>query len=178
MTPLLLRQWLSKPMDHPPIHYENLVHAFAHDLFCYGYWLCQDRAFAEVLVQDTFARATDCYHQFHDRQDARFWLFSQVRRDALKTLAVIGGLPPPVLPPIPPRFASDLAAFQTVLRLFPLGYRELLVLQMLGGFLPQEIAQLTDQPLATVTQRLTHSRRWLRDWLSQTSSFVRQGETR
>ena len=37
--------------------FEQVVRAYANDLFRYLYWLCRDRAQAEDLVQETFARA-------------------------------------------------------------------------------------------------------------------------
>lgn len=37
--------------------FEQAARAYANDLFRYLYWLCRDRARAEDLTQDTFARA-------------------------------------------------------------------------------------------------------------------------
>ncbi len=165
-------------MDHPLIRRENLIHAFAHDLFCYGYWLSQDRAFAESLVRDTFTQANRVLHHFHERQEARFWLFNHLRRDCLKVILNLHTQPPPVLPALNLFEDYGVGDLHQVLHRFPLPYRELLVLQVLGGFEPREIAQLTDSSLATVTHRLTQVRRWLRDWNSHPESVLKQGKTR
>jgi len=45
------------PSSSRKAEFEQVVRAYANDLFRYLYWLCRERAQAEDLVQETFARA-------------------------------------------------------------------------------------------------------------------------
>ena len=45
------------PLAPGKAEFEQVVRAYANDLFRYLYWLCRDRTLAEDLVQETFARA-------------------------------------------------------------------------------------------------------------------------
>ena len=57
----------------PPskVPFEQVVRAYANDLYRYLYWLCRDRAQAEDLVQETFARAWSAWEQQRDEKAAK-----------------------------------------------------------------------------------------------------------
>jgi RNA polymerase sigma-70 factor (ECF subfamily) len=61
--------------------FEQVVRAYAADLFRYLYWLCRDRAQAEDLVQETFARAWAAWAQQQDEKAVKAWLFTIARHE-------------------------------------------------------------------------------------------------
>ena len=56
--------------------FEQVVRAYANDLFRYLYWLCRDRAQAEDLVQETFARAWKAWAAPPDEKAVKAWLYT------------------------------------------------------------------------------------------------------
>ncbi len=61
--------------------FEALVDAFQTDLYRFAYWLCQDKAIAEDVVQETFLRAWKSLHALKDEKAAKSWLITILRRE-------------------------------------------------------------------------------------------------
>ena len=61
--------------------FEQVVRAYAADLFRYLYWLCRDRAQAEDLVQEAFARAWSARGEQRDEKAVKAWLFTIARNE-------------------------------------------------------------------------------------------------
>src|SRR6187549_2691090 len=61
--------------------FEQVVRAYANDLFRYLYWLCRDRAQAEDLVQETFARAWAGWEAQRDEKAVKAWLYTIARNE-------------------------------------------------------------------------------------------------
>jgi RNA polymerase sigma-70 factor, ECF subfamily len=147
--------------------FEQAVRAYANDLYRYLYWLCRDRARAEDLSQDTFARAWAAWESQRDEKAVKAWLFAIARNEHARSYerkqldidadaeldAIIDrGLPDPAL-------AADLRkAFARL----PEAYRDPLLLQVLGGFTSLEIAATLRSTEDAVNMRLSRARRALR----------------
>lgn len=144
--------------------FEAVVRAFSAELYRYAYWLCHDRFVSEDLVQDTFTRAWRAWDKLEDDEAARAWLYTILRneharlyerkrldRDEDQDLGEI----PDLLSGADP--LAGLAVRDAIHRL-PEGYREPLLLQVLGGFSCAEIAKVMEISEGAVMTRLTRAR--------------------
>ena len=61
---------------------------------------------------------------------------------------------------------SELIALRQALMKAPESLRDVLLLQVLGGFSAEEIAQLEQTTAGAITTRLSRARQWLRQCLS------------
>jgi len=146
-----------------------MVHAYAADLYRFAYWKCRDRATAEDLVQETYARAWAAWPDLRDEKAAKHWLFTILHREHARLYErkrididerELEGL----------MVAAEVEAQRSVelreaMWALPLPYREPLVLQVLGGFACGEIAQMLALSEAAVMQRISRARRALRKQL-------------
>lgn len=152
-------------MFSPP-SFEILVRAHSGELYRFAYWLCRDRSLAEDLVQETFARAFKGWTGLRDDKAVRAWLYVILRHEHArlfekKTVEI----DPVDLDDI--NIGIDANTQQALemeeaLRALPDGYREPLLLQVLGGFTCREIGQILDLPEAAVMTRLSRARKALR----------------
>ncbi|MCK7500643.1 MAG: sigma-70 family RNA polymerase sigma factor [Comamonadaceae bacterium] len=63
------------------VAFESMVRAYSRDLYRFAWWLCRDRAQAEDLVQETFARAWKAWHTLRDERAVKGWLFAILRNE-------------------------------------------------------------------------------------------------
>lgn len=153
--------------------FEHLVRAYSAELFRFAYWQCGDRALAEDLVQETFARAWKARAQLQDPDAAKPWLYRILRNEHArcferKQLELDDG----DLAELPIADGTDLerdhAVGESVALLAP-HYREPLLMQVLGGFTCAEIAASLGVSEPAVMQRLCRARQGLRRlWLGET----------
>lgn len=147
--------------------FEAVVHAYSADLYRYAYWLCRDRFTAEDLVQETFARAWTNLSTLRDDSATKSWLYTILRNEHarlwerkhlamddeqdLDTLADqrLGGIP-------------EAYEMREALHALPPTYREPLLLQVLGGFTCEEIAEMMNLSTGAVMTRLSRARLALR----------------
>jgi len=150
--------------------YESAVRAYAAELFRFAYWLCRDRAQAELLVQETFARAWKSWERLNDPEAVKHWLFTILRREHARLYerrepervwvedeAEMERLAGHVYQP-------DLVVREAVMRL-PESYRAPLLMQVLGGFSAAEIAAALGLTEDAVLARVSRARRGLRELL-------------
>jgi RNA polymerase sigma-70 factor, ECF subfamily len=150
--------------------FETAVRAYANDLFRYLYWLCRDRAQAEDLVQETFARAWAAWEQQRDEKALRAWLFTIARNEHARTherkqLDIDPDVELDILiakTPSDPSLAIDM---RRAFALLPEAYRDPLLLQVLGGFSSTEIAAAMNSTEEAVNMRLSRARKSLRTLL-------------
>jgi len=148
--------------------YEAMVRALSADVYRYAWFLCRDAAQAEDLTQETFLRAWRFLPDLRDDSKAKSWLFTTVRREHARQY----DRQRPVTTELDPERIADtggespevLAVREAMLQL-PEKYREVLVLQAIGGYSGLEIASLLDIPRATVNTRLFRARNQLRRML-------------
>ena len=147
--------------------FETLVRAYSAELYRYAFWLCRDRFLAEDLVQEAFARAWQRWEGLRDERAAKSWLYTILRNEHARLFER-------------KRFDIDEAAdldglidhtsvapheeieIRQLLGALPRGYREPLVLQVLGGYSCAEIAKIMDISEGAVMTRLTRARLSLR----------------
>lgn len=154
--------------------YEALVNALHGDLFRYAYWLTHDKHVAEDLVQETFLRAWRSLDSLKDEKAAKSWLITILRRENARRFE---------------RKRFDMSEYEEAsvmdtkaisneqeienhwlrekIAQMPEEYREPLVLQVIGGFSGEEIAELLSLNKNTVMTRLFRARNQLKDALDE-----------
>lgn len=147
--------------------FETLVRAYSAELYRYAYWLCRDRFVAEDLVQETFTRAWQSWEGLRDDKAAKSWLYAILRNEHARSFerkrfdiddaVELDGL-------IDHTSAAphEEIEMRQMLGALPRGYREPLVLQVLGGYSCAEIAKFMDISEGAVMTRLTRARLSLR----------------
>ncbi len=157
-------------MSSKDLRYQALVNAFYADLYRYAYWLCQHKAIADDLVQETFLRAWKHLDSLLDVAAAKGWLITILRRenarrferkqfdyqdieqDELQDLSSAS-----------PEQQVELSQLQRLILQLDVEYREPLVLQVLLGMTGEEIASCLALNLNTVNTRLYRARHQLRE---------------
>ena len=148
--------------------FESLVRAYSHELYRYAYWRCRDRYVAEDLVQETFARAWSSRTALRNERAAKSWLYTILRNEHARlydrrNLEFEDNDDLDQL--IDPAHASPSAELEMreALQSLPDAYREPLLLQVLGGFSCEEIAQMMKLSTGAVMTRLSRARLALRN---------------
>jgi RNA polymerase sigma-70 factor, ECF subfamily len=161
---------VSTDMANKQVRYEALVRALHGDLYRFAYWLCHDQHIAEDLVQETFLRAWRALDSLKDEKAAKAWLITILRRENARRFE---------------RKRFDMSEYDEVaivddktlsteqqiehqllrnkIAQLPEEYREPLVLQVIGGFSGEEIAELLELNKNTVMTRLFRARNQLKD---------------
>jgi len=157
-------------------NYMQLVRLYHADLYRYGCWICRSTDIAEDLVQDTYLRAWKSIDLLQNEASAKAWLllyyvnenarrferkqfqYQDVEQDLLLDEHQVS----------PEQSYSQQQLLKFIESLEP-EYSEPFVLQIIGGFSGDEIAQLLSLNLNTVNTRLFRARKQLRDLLSHES---------
>lgn len=151
--------------------FESAVRAHSRELFRYAYWQCRDRARAEDLVQDTFARAWSAWGELRDPGALKSWLYTILRNEHLR------GFERKQLDyddrdiediDLPVEVRTDVAIdVRRALLALPGTLREPLLMQVLGGFSCGEIAGMLSATEGAVMTRLTRARQAMRRLLER-----------
>ena len=161
--------------------YEALVQAYHGDIYRYAYWLVHDQSIAEDIVQETFLRAWKSLDSLQEQSKAKSWLITILRRENArrferKQLNLVD---------IEDHQVEDVQSLSNeatieqrlirrqIMKLAP-EYREPLLLQVVGGFSGEEIAELLDLNKNTVMTRLFRARNQLKDQLDTQPSLKGQ----
>ncbi|GAB2935091.1 hypothetical protein GCM10027181_38150 [Rheinheimera gaetbuli] len=174
-TPAQNRIAVFQLTDSKHKRYEQLVRHYHADIYRYGYWLCKDADVAQDLVQETFLRAWKNLDSLLDANAAKAWLVTILRRENArrferKQFDYDDGAEQDSLADTSQSSAEqhcDNDLLRKRMATLPEEYREPLVLQALGGFSSDEIANLLELNVNTVNTRLFRARKLLRDQLSQ-----------
>jgi RNA polymerase sigma-70 factor (ECF subfamily) len=152
-------------MEKPQQRFEKLVLALSPDIYRYAYFLCKNQDLAEDLVQETFIRAWRFLGSLRDERKAKSWLFTTLRREFARQFERyqprFDDVEPDQLPGERSSQWEVLVVRRAMLGL-PLKYREPIVLQVIGGYSGDEIANMLGVPRATVNTRLFRARQRLR----------------
>ena len=155
--------------------YESMVQALSADVYRYALFLCRNPTQAEDLTQETFLRAWRFLSSLKDDSKAKSWLFTTVRREFVRQFERYQ----PVFEELDPErtpggtdIDSDAWELRKAVARLPVKYREILVLQAIGGYSGNEIAKMLDMPRATVNTRLFRARKHLRRLLEGTESAL------
>ncbi len=155
-------------MHNAQARFERLVNAVSSDLYRYALMLCRNRAMAEDLVQETFMRAWRFLDSLRDESKAKSWLMTTLRREFARQFERYQ----PVFEDVEldqirgdQGINPEVWAVRRGLMQLPTKYREVLVLQVIGGYSGAEMAKMLDLPTATVNTRLFRARQRLREIL-------------
>ncbi|AWB69005.1 RNA polymerase subunit sigma [Saccharobesus litoralis] len=169
-------------MSSKQTRYEALVGAYHKDLYRYAYWLTNDAAVAEDVVQETFLRAWKSLDSLQDEKAAKSWLITILRRENARRFE---------------RKQFDMGEYEEhsivdnasasnedntesywlqrqIAALEP-EYREPLVLQVVQGCSGEEIAEILGLNKNTVMTRLFRARNKLKEALDNQPAKVRLG---
>lgn len=145
--------------------FEQLVRRLTPELYRFAWWLCHDQALAQDLVQEACLRAWRSLADLRDEKAAKAWLMTIVRREHARLyerkqppLEDIAEL---VVEDRDNPSAQELLEVQqmrdAIARIEP-KYREPLLLQLVGGFSCEEIAQQLGITAAAVMTQLFRAR--------------------
>ncbi|REL30165.1 sigma-70 family RNA polymerase sigma factor [Thalassotalea euphylliae] len=165
---------VSSSMSTKQVRYEALVKALHTDLFRYAYWLTHDKQVAEDLVQETFLRAWRALDSLKDEKAAKSWLITILRRENARRFerkrfdmgeyeeaSITDHLSTSTEQEIENHWLRERIAKM------PEEYREPLVLQVIGGFSGEDIAEMLGLNKNTVMTRLFRARNQLKDALDK-----------
>ena len=157
------------PLPPGKAEFEQVVRAYANDLFRYLYWLSRERAQAEDLVQEVFARAWAAWAGQRDEKAVKAWLFTIARNEHARLhekkrpeIDEDADLDTLLAAPTDPALGMDL---RRAFGLLPGALRDALLLQVLGGLSSAEIASASDSTVEAVNMRLSRARRAMRTLL-------------
>ena len=159
-------------MEAKQKRYEALVQAYNKDVYRYAYWLVKDKHVAEDIVQETFLRAWRSLDSLKDEKAAKAWLITILRRENARRFERKQFN----LVDIDDHSVADANATSTeqqienewlrrqIDKLAP-EYKEPLLLQVIGGFSGDEIAEMLELNKNTVMTRLFRARNQLKEAL-------------
>ena len=150
--------------------YEALVHALHGDIYRYAYWLCRDPQIAEDLVQETFLRAWKAIDTLLDDKAAKAWLITILRRENARRferkqfdLVDLDEHPLRDQGVLPSEQEMEHEWLRRLIARLPAEYQEPLLLQVLGGFSGEEIAEQLGLNKNTVMTRLFRARNQIKE---------------
>ncbi len=132
--------------------------------------MCRNQAQADDLTQETFLRAWRFLPGLRDDSKAKSWLFTTVRREYARQFERYQ----PIMVEFDPERAPALEQhdmetwmLQRSIQNLPAKYRDVLLLQVIGGYTGEEISAALEIPRATVNTRLFRARAKLRRCLEK-----------
>lgn len=150
--------------------YEALVHALHGDIYRYAYWLCRDPQIADDLVQETFLRAWKAIDTLLDDKAAKAWLITILRRENARRferkqfdLVDLDEHPLRDQGVLPSEQEMEHEWLRRHIARLPAEYQEPLLLQVLGGFSGEEIAEQLGLNKNTVMTRLFRARNQIKE---------------
>lgn len=151
--------------------FELIVRAYGPDLYRFCLCLSRDAHLAEDLLQTALQRAWKARGALADERAAKKWLFTIVRNEFLRHLdrrqLETVDLHTAAELPSERALPDETWAMRQALAAMPLHFREPLVMQILGGFSVDELAQLAGSTSGAMMTRLSRARAHLRAVLEQ-----------
>jgi len=157
--------------------FEQLAMPLFDQLYNHACWLTGDRADAEDLVQETYAKALKGFASFAEGTNLRAWMFRILRNSFLNSRSGLRqkteyledeetNADEVVAHEVTPEALflaseSQEALFSALERL-PVAHREIILLCDVDELSYREIAQVLDVPAGTVMSRLARARKKLR----------------
>lgn len=160
------------------VFFEQLAMPLFDQLYNHACWLTGDRADAEDLVQETFAKALKGFAAFAEGTNIRAWMFRILRNTFLTSRSGLaaqktaylededGNAEEFVADTLTPelilmRSQNEQALF-AALESLPVNNRQIILLCEVEEMSYREIAQVLDVPIGTVMSRLSRARNALR----------------
>jgi RNA polymerase sigma-70 factor (ECF subfamily) len=147
-------------------------------LFNFACWLTADRAAAEDLVQETYAKALRGFSSFEAGTNFRAWMHRILRNSFLTSRAGLkatvsldeeDAAPEPATTETPESILlarREQDAIRAALAALPVHYREVVLLCDVEQMSYQEISQALGIPAGTVMSRLSRARKAMRHLLA------------
>ena len=164
-----------------PEFFEELAMPLFDQLYNFAHWLTADRADAEDLVQETYAKALMGFRSFDEGTNLRAWMYRILRNTFLTSRSGLaaqktsfledesGGEDWLVAHEVTPETLllqnENRQAVMDALAALPVGYREILLLCEMEELSYREIAEVLAVPVGTVMSRLSRARKQLRRML-------------
>ena len=161
--------------------FDQLVRRLNADLYRFAYWLSRDDAIAQDLVQETFLRAWRSLAELRDEKAAKAWLFTIVRReharmferkvpplDDIADLVIEDQDTPSAIE------MSEIQEMRDAIGRIEDKYREPLLLQLVGGFSCDEIAEQLGITASAVMTQLFRARAKLKALLRGSQGKVHE----
>lgn len=168
-------------MSNKHQRYEALVRSYHADLFRYAYWLCQHKAVAEDILQETFLRAWKNLDTLSDAGAAKSWLITILRRENARRFErkqfEYQDIEQDVLIDehnASPEQQAEQKLIRQHIQQLASDYREPLLLQLIFGMTGEEIAMTLELNLNTVNTRLFRARQQLKEQLQYPARGVDQ----
>ena len=161
--------------------FDQPVRRLNADLYRFAYWLSRDQALAQDLVQESFLRAWRSLADLRDEKAAKAWLMTIVRREHARMFER-------KVPPIddiadlviedqdtPSAFEmSEIQEMRDAIGRIEDKYREPLLLQLVGGFSCEEIAEQLGISASAVMTQLFRARAKLKALLRGSQGKVHE----
>jgi len=167
--------------------FEDLSLPLFDQLYNFAHWLTQDRAEAEDLVQETYAKALRGFSSFQPGTNFRAWIYRILRNSFLSSrtgLKITVELDEEGSDHLPTETATPESLLiertnremvQQALAGLPVQFREILLLCEVEEMSYQEIADTLAIPMGTVMSRLFRARKALRGVLREKIEGGRHG---
>lgn len=161
-------------------------------LYNFACWLAKDRADAEDLVQETYAKALKGFSSFQQGTNFRAWMFRILRNTFLNSRTGLAATRTTALAdeeqesPAVMSMSSETPEtvllqqanqimIQEAIEQLPLAFREVVLLCDVEEMSYQEIAEALGIPIGTVMSRLARARQALREALQGRLASVKKG---
>jgi RNA polymerase sigma-70 factor (ECF subfamily) len=161
--------------------YEALVKAYHGDIYRYAFWLVHDKEVAEDIVQETFLRAWKSLDSLLEESKAKSWLITILRRENARrferkqlTLVDIDDHQVEDAVGLSNEASMEQQLIRKRIMQLSTEYREPLLLQVVGGFSGEEIADILSLNKNTVMTRLFRARNQLKDNLESKDKLMGQ----
>ena len=159
-------------MNSKQDRYEALVRAYHKDIYRYAYWLCNDSSVAQDLVQETFLRAWKSLDALNDVAAAKSWLITILRRENARRferkqfdLVDIDETQVIDHQSLDSEASMEQVLIRRHIELLAPEYKEPLLLQIIGGYSGDEIAEALGINKNTVMTRLFRAKNELKEAL-------------
>lgn len=164
-----------------PTLFEQMTMPLFDQLYNLAHWLTGERADAEDLVQETYAKALKGFKSFAEGTNLRAWMFRILRNTFLTSRSGLAAKRTDYLEDdlqteestshavTPEALLIQHETRQTILaalEAISVAHREIILLSDVEEFSYREIAQILDVPIGTVMSRLSRARLSLRRALS------------
>ncbi len=150
-------------MESRQLRFQGLIMSVMADIYRYAFWLCRDPHQAEELVQETYLRAWRSLDSLKDDKAAKTWLITILRREYARCFERSR----PDLTDVDPEVLAGHGGYDTSTEAFslrralaalPKEYAEPLLMQVIGGYTAEEIAELLELTPSAVNTRLFRAR--------------------
>jgi RNA polymerase sigma-70 factor (ECF subfamily) len=162
--------------------FDLLVRTFHGDLYRYALFLSRNESLAQDLVQEVYLRAWKNLHKLRDVKAAKSWLFTILSRENARHFGrnKVDTVSIDFVEEIPSTESTEKNMqrhqLQRAIVKLDADYREPILLQIVGGFSTDEIAQILKLNDNTVSTRLFRARSQLKKAMrSDTSKAQSKG---